>query len=253
MNGTEPGAVFTSLFLGRCTGMLSYKQMHFPELHLERNDCKEMSYIQSVVYFAGFENADPKQILLDRSLQPKIYNKGTSDYVIDPIPLGAWKGVFDKFRFYRNGRMYLDPHGGLMSEIPESSIPYPHRKGVLFNIQYLAAWNGNDDLTGDKYQRWIQELRNSLTPYVSMNPRRAYVNFRDLNLGRNEEGQNTSYKKARIWGEMYFKRNFHRLALIKGEVDEENFFRHEQSIPPLQSVMRAIRKIKLNNTVIAEK
>lgn len=253
MNGTEPGAVFTSLFLGKCTAMLSYMQMHFPELRLERNDCKEMSYIQSVVYFAGFENADPKQILLDRSLQHKSYYKGTSDYVIDPIPLGAWKGVFDKFRFNGKGLMNLDPHGGLMSEIPESSVPYPHRKGVLFNIQYLVAWNGNDDLTGDKYQRWIQELRNSLTPYVSMNPRRAYVNFRDLNLGRNEEGQNTSYKKARIWGEMYFKRNFHRLALIKGEVDEENFFRHEQSIPPLQSVMRAIRKIKLNNTVIAEK
>lgn len=69
INGTEPGVEFTSLFLGRCTGMLSYMQMHFPELRLERNDCKEMSYIQSVVYFAGFENADPKQILLDRSLQ----------------------------------------------------------------------------------------------------------------------------------------------------------------------------------------
>ena len=31
----------------------------------------------------------------------------------------------------------------------------------------------------------------------------------------------------------YFKNNFRRLAIVKGEVDPYNFFAFEQSIPPL--------------------
>ncbi|THU74854.1 hypothetical protein C4D60_Mb04t37800 [Musa balbisiana] len=35
------------------------------------------------------------------------------------------------------------------------------------------------------------------------------------------------------WGERYFKNNFRRLAMVKGEVDPHNFFSNEQSVPPL--------------------
>ncbi|KAI4971504.1 hypothetical protein ZWY2020_002418 [Hordeum vulgare] len=57
---------------------------------------------------------------------------------------------------------------------------------------------------------------------------------RDLDLGRNELGSNvTSYAKARVWGEKYFKGNFERLAAVKAMVDPGDFFRNEQSIPPL--------------------
>ncbi|KAJ7015310.1 Cannabidiolic acid synthase [Populus alba x Populus x berolinensis] len=44
---------------------------------------------------------------------------------------------------------------------------------------------------------------------------------------------NTSYKQARIWGTKYFKNNFDRLVHVKTKVDPANFFRNEQSIPPL--------------------
>ncbi|MCE3216753.1 hypothetical protein HAX54_007917 [Datura stramonium] len=38
--------------------------------------------------------------------------------------------------------------------------------------------------------------------------------------------------KAKIWGEKYFNGNFKRLAQVKSQVDPNNFFRNEQSIPP---------------------
>ncbi|KAJ4769991.1 FAD-binding Berberine family protein [Rhynchospora pubera] len=212
INGTEPGAVFNSLYLGRCTDMLTYLQVHFPELGVGTSDCREMSWIQSAVYFAGFGDADPK-ILLDRGLQPKIYNKGTSDYVIDPIPFAAWEGIFDWFRSNISGSIYMISHGGVMGEIPESYIPYPHRGRVLYNVQYLALWNRASDT--EAHLGWIRGLRSSMTYLVSTNPRRAYVNFRDLDLGSNDVGRNTSYENARVWGEKYFKDNFKRLALSK--------------------------------------
>ncbi|TVU42226.1 hypothetical protein EJB05_08619, partial [Eragrostis curvula] len=36
-----------------------------------------------------------------------------------------------------------------------------------------------------------------------------------------------------VWGEKYFKGNFKRLAAVKSKVDPHDFFRNEQSIPPL--------------------
>nr|CAB3486565.1 unnamed protein product [Digitaria exilis] len=41
------------------------------------------------------------------------------------------------------------------------------------------------------------------------------------------------YYAAKVWGEKYFKGNFERLAAVKGKVDPDDFFRNEQSIPPL--------------------
>ncbi|KAF3333322.1 cannabidiolic acid synthase-like protein [Carex littledalei] len=52
----------------------------------------------------------------------------------------------------------------------------------------------------DKCLGWVREVRSYMTPYVSKNPRGAYVNFRDLDFGTNEEGK-TNYELARIWGE----------------------------------------------------
>jgi hypothetical protein len=36
-----------------------------------------------------------------------------------------------------------------------------------------------------------------------------------------------------VWGQKYFKDNYKRLAMAKGEIDPEDYFRNEQSIPPL--------------------
>ncbi|KAJ0986330.1 hypothetical protein J5N97_004686 [Dioscorea zingiberensis] len=65
----------------------------------------------------------------------------------------------------------------------------------------------------------------------TMNPRAAYLNFRDLDLGRNED-EETSFLDAWVWGKKYFKGNFWKLAMVKGDADPDNFFKSEQSIPP---------------------
>ena len=72
-----------------------------------------------------------------------------------------------------------------------------------------------------------------MVPYASKHPREAYVSYRDLDLGMNQLNSTTNVFRASIWGLKYFKSNFKRLVKVKTMVDPDNFFRHEQSIPPL--------------------
>nr|XP_010915476.1 LOW QUALITY PROTEIN: berberine bridge enzyme-like 15 [Elaeis guineensis] len=225
-------AVFESLFLGSCAELLQHIGKSFSELGVKRNDCREMSWIQSVLYYARYNNGEPMEILLDRSLQPKEFSKSKSDYVKDPIPLSGWEGIWRRFLEQGAGFMVMDPHGGRMSEILESEIPFPHRQGNLFNIQYLVRWKDSGASASEKHLAWVGRMYRYMRPYVSKHPRSAYLNYRDLDLGKNEEG-NTSYSTAKVWGRKYFRNNFKRLAIVKGEVDPEDFFWSEQSIPPL--------------------
>ncbi|CAN1232360.1 Berberine bridge enzyme-like 18 [Linum perenne] len=113
--------------------------------------------------------------------------------------------------------MVMVPFGGKMNEIDATSIPFPHRIGKLYQIQYLSYWS--DDRMEDKHVRWIRELYDYVEPYVSKDPRSAYVNY--------------SYGQAKVWGEKYFGVNFNRLVRVKTVVDPSNVFRNEQSIPPI--------------------
>ncbi|KAJ4788965.1 FAD-binding Berberine family protein [Rhynchospora pubera] len=230
-NKGEPVAVFKAFYHGRCSGLLAYMQVHFPELGLKKDDCEEMSWIQSVVYFAGYGHAKPETVLLDRRSEPKKNRKAASDFFTDLVPYKIWKEIFNKFHYKGEGVMHFETLGGYMNTIAESATPFLHRKGVLYSINSIVSWPANADVA-EKYIGWLKMIHSFLTPYVSKNPRRAYVNFRDLELGMNEEG-NANYENARTWGEKYFMGNFKGLALVKGKVDPENFFWHEQSIPPL--------------------
>jgi len=66
---------------------------------------------------------------------------------------------------------------------------------------------------------------------VSKLPRQAYLNYRDLDLDVNQG--KLDYENAKSWGLKYFNNNFERLTQVKARVDPGNFFRDEQSIPPL--------------------
>ncbi|KAK2642915.1 hypothetical protein Ddye_024678 [Dipteronia dyeriana] len=80
------------------------------------------------------------------------------------------------------------------------------------------------------------ELYSFVAPYVSKNPRAAYINCRDLDIGTNyNKDSSTSIKQASIWGVKYLKNSFNRLVHVKTRVDPANFFRNEQSIPPHSS------------------
>ncbi|XP_031275332.1 berberine bridge enzyme-like 13 [Pistacia vera] len=222
---------YTALYLGGAGRLLQVMQERFPELGLTRKDCIETTWIKSMIYQGLYPIASPPQILLQRQNIYKNYFKAKSDFVKEPIPETVLEGIWKKFLEEENPTMVLSPYGGMMSKISESEIPFPHRKGNIFEIFYTTGWQDGDQ-NEKKHVEWMRELYEYMAPYVSKSPRAAYVNYRDLDLGMNKKS-NTSFIEARAWGEKYFKGNFKRLVRVKTKVDSGNFFRHEQSIPPL--------------------
>ncbi|KAJ7947392.1 Tetrahydrocannabinolic acid synthase-like [Quillaja saponaria] len=135
-----------------------------------------MSWIQSVLYFAGYNINDPLEVLLDRNQTFKSF-KAKSYYVEVPIPESGLDGLW---------KILLE-----------------------------------------------EELYEYMEDYVSKSPRAAYLNYRDLDLGVNND--NSSFEQAKVYGLKYFKDNFRRLVQVKTTVDPGNFLRNEQSIPLLPS------------------
>ncbi|XP_019095725.1 PREDICTED: cannabidiolic acid synthase-like 2 isoform X2 [Camelina sativa] len=224
---------YNSMFLGGKGTLMKVMKKSFPELGLTLKDCIEMSWLDSIAYISGFPIHTPTNILLQgKSPFPKVNFKAKSDFVKTPIPESGLKGIFQKLLKEDIPLMIWNPYGGMMARIPESQIPFPHRKGVLFKVQYVTSWLDSDKRPS-KHMNWIRDFYNYMTPYVSSNPRQAYVNYRDLDLGKNTKDTKTCFKQAQGWGANYFKNNFNRLVSIKSKVDPENFFRHEQSIPPM--------------------
>ncbi|KAI4299737.1 hypothetical protein L6164_033167 [Bauhinia variegata] len=226
-------ASFNSIFLGKKERFITTMKESFPELGLSAEDCIEMSWIRSVLYFANLKKDDPLEVLLNRIVSPKIFFKAKSDFVMDPMPETGLEGVWKIFLEEETKLMViLEPFGGKMAQILETETAFPHRKGNLYNIQYYLPWEESGAEAFKRNLHSIRKLYKYMTPYVSKSPRAAYINYRDLDLGTNK-GSNTSFSEASAWGKKYFKGNFKRLAQIKTKVDPDNFFRNEQSIPLL--------------------
>ena len=226
-------ASFNSLFLGGVDKLIPLMGKSFPQLGLQAGDCTEMTWIESVLYFAGFPRGTPLEILLNRTHPDRSFFKAKSDYVKEAIPEAGLEGVWERFLKEEIVFMIMDPYGGRMNEISEYEIPFPHRKGNLYNIQYLVKWEDNEAKISNEHLHWIRMLYKYMRPYVSKSPRAAYFNYRDLDLGSNNQDNYTSYSQGWSWGRKYFKGNFFRLAWVKTKVDPTNFFRNEQTIPPL--------------------
>ncbi|XP_059668953.1 berberine bridge enzyme-like 23 [Cornus florida] len=225
-------AQFQSLFLGRVNELIPLMNQSFPELGLSAQDCTEMTWIESVLYSAGYPKNHSVDVLLSRTDQYHSFFKGKSDFVKEPIPESGLQGIWERFLEEEIRLMIMDPFGGRMNDISESELPFPHRKGNLYNTQYLAKWVVDNDTATIKHVNWIRNLYEYMRPFVSNSPRAAYLNYKDLDLGINQEG-NTSYAQAKVWGIKYFKGNFERLIRVKTNTDPTNFFRNEQSIPIL--------------------
>ncbi|XP_047963667.1 berberine bridge enzyme-like 18 [Salvia hispanica] len=231
-------ATFFSLFLGGVERLLPMMQENFPELGLVREDCSEVSWIESALFFAQItgsspDNQDPLRALLNRTQNNVRHFKTKSDFVQKPIPVFGIEGIVRLLLEPEasEGLVFMIPYGGRMSEISESETPFPHRKGNLYILASTVYWDDGD--VAERYMSWSRRYYSYMAPYVSRSPRAAYLNYRDLDIGVNNPNGKTGYAQASVWGKKYFKGNFDRLVRVKTEVDPENFFRNEQSIPAL--------------------
>ncbi|KAF7842407.1 berberine bridge enzyme-like 22 [Senna tora] len=148
-SGTNPirtvKASFNSLFLGRTQRLIPLMDGAFPELGLQEKDCTEMGWIESVLYFSGYQKGDPLEVLLNRTTIYKSSFKAKSDFVKEPIPEKGLEGEWEKLVEEEEALalLIMDPFGGKMDEISEFEVPFPHRKGNLYNLQYMVKWEEN--------------------------------------------------------------------------------------------------------------
>ncbi|XBH96751.1 hypothetical protein VPH35_087074 [Triticum aestivum] len=209
--------MFQALYLGGCGSLVAMMDDQFPELGMTSADCQPMSWAQSAATpFLSFgRNGTLEEALLNRTTGLSRSNKGKSDYIRRTIPKAAWEDIFPWFAKAGAGFILLEPHGGFMSG-------------------YIVTWPQEGGDGGTAETAWIQGLYELMGRHVTgrkRNPRRAYVNFRDLDVGQNDEAG--TFKGGEAWGERYFVGNYRRLAAVKAAVDPTNYFRNEQSIPPL--------------------
>ncbi|KAJ9537443.1 hypothetical protein OSB04_030176 [Centaurea solstitialis] len=70
-----------------------------------------------------------------------------------------------------------------------------------------------------------------MTPFVSKNPREAFLNYRDLDIGVNSHGKN-AYAEGMVYGHKYFKEtNYKRLTMIL-ENSQKFTRKHKQTPKP---------------------
>ncbi|KAK1408748.1 hypothetical protein QVD17_40773 [Tagetes erecta] len=224
--------LFRGLYQGRIDTLLPLLNKSFPELNVTREICQEVRMVQSSLQFGGFTTTTPVETLINRTAVPKISYKTKSDYVRTPIPKSGlrkiWRKMFESDTFEA---LQMYTFGGKLEEYSDTATPYPHRAGVLYQVFKTVLLTDQPSATTAVSRRriaWIRSFDKTLEPYVSSNPREAYLNYNDLDLG---VGSST-FEEASLWGDRYWKReNFKKLIRIKAKVDPDNFFRHPQSIP----------------------
>ncbi|CAN0911632.1 Berberine bridge enzyme-like 8 [Linum grandiflorum] len=230
VNATTVRARFLGFFLGDSAQLLSVMQDEFPELGLAQSDCIETSWIKSVLFWTDLPLETRPEVLLRRTTSSTRL-KRKSDYVQRTIPRDGLERLWKKMVELKSVVLVFNPYGGRMAEIAANATPFPHRAGNLWKIQYQANWNEAGEETEERNLEMVRRMYEFMTPFVSKKPRGAFLNYRDIDLGVNHNGEG-SYDEARSgYGVQYFRENFKRLVDIKTKVDPGNFFRNEQSIP----------------------
>ncbi|CAK8578129.1 unnamed protein product [Lathyrus sativus] len=219
-----------ALFLGGADEVVTLLGKEFPSLGLKKENCSEMSWIDSVLWWASIGNDSKPEVLLDRNVDSAKFLKRKSDYVENPISKDGLEGIWKKVIELGKVGLVFNPYGGKMNAVASDATAFPHRAGNLFKIQYSVNWDEPGLDVENNFTNQARMLYSYMTPFVSNSPRRAFLNYRDLDIGTNDFGNN-SYEQGRVYGMKYFNSNFERLVKIKTEVDPENFFRNEQSIP----------------------
>ncbi|XP_038883273.1 berberine bridge enzyme-like 14 [Benincasa hispida] len=228
-NGQKTGkATLVALFLGPLEKLMEIINQNIPSLKLQKEECIEMNWIESVLFWANFENGTAPEALLKRETPSVQYLKRKSDYVREPISKEGIEAIWKAIMETEEVGLTCNPYGGRMSEISETATPFPHRAGVKFKMQYSSNWKEGGDQEAKEEMELARRLYEAMTPYVTKNPREAFLNYRDIDVG---SSSHWSLEEGRVYGEKYFKGNFERLVNVKTKVDPQNFFRNEQSIP----------------------
>ncbi|KAG7596711.1 FAD-binding domain PCMH-type [Arabidopsis suecica] len=226
-------ASVVALFLGDQNTVMSMLTKEFPELGLKKENCTEMTWIQSVMWWANNDNATQikPEILLDRNPDMATFGKRKSDFVEKEITKDGLDFLFKKMIEVGKIGLVFNPYGGIMSTVATTKTPFPHRK-KLYKIQHSMNWKDPGTEAETSFLQKAKSFYSYMAPFVTKNPRHTYINYRDLDIGVNTPGPN-SYRVAEVFGRMYFGENFDRLVKVKTAVDPQNFFRDEQSIPTL--------------------
>nr|GEX23147.1 berberine bridge enzyme-like 21 [Tanacetum cinerariifolium] len=175
-------ASFISMFLGNGQELLGVMNKEFPELGVNNNDVREMSWIDSVLCLANFDNRTKPEILLNRHSDKVGLGKRKSDYFQTPVPKTGLDLIFKKMMELGKVGFVWNPYGGVMAQIPSSATPFPHRAGFLWKMQYSINWN--DAKMEKDYLNRMRSLG-------------AFLNYRDIDIGVNHNGAN-SYAEGKV-------------------------------------------------------
>ncbi|MFS7996890.1 putative cannabidiolic acid synthase [Helianthus anomalus] len=97
------------MFLGTASEIMKTVGDVFLELGLQKKDCMEMSWIESVVYFSFDLRGQSIDALIERQPWGKGYFKVKSDYVKKPIPEEEFAEIW-KWCLQENVILQMEPH-----------------------------------------------------------------------------------------------------------------------------------------------
>ncbi|KAE8673434.1 putative Reticuline oxidase precursor [Hibiscus syriacus] len=201
---------------------------------LTKDNCTEMRWIDSVLWWVDFDLGTPPNALQEGSNKDPKFAKRKSDYVQTPLPRDGLESLWKKLS--ENGKVgsACNSYGWKMNEIKETETAFPHRAGNLYKIQYSVNWDEPGMEADTNYTNQAKAVHEFMTQFVSKNPRRAYLNYRDIDIGT---AKTWSYEEGKAYGLRYFHTNYERLVdvktkVVKTKVNPNNIFRNEQSIPP---------------------
>ncbi|GER26066.1 FAD-binding Berberine family protein [Striga asiatica] len=241
---TSVVTIYSAMYLGNKADAARLMRNKFRELGLRDADYTEMSWIESVLAIGGFNVSTTKpDYLLKRIGAWQLSFKAKSDMVLAPIPKPGLRKLCQAVTQQSMSMVILTPYGGKMKEIADDATPFPHCD-ALFMAQYVGQWatEGQTLQMEAQNKKWVSGVYDMMAPYVSSNPRRAYVNYRDLDLGK-DDNSCPNCSCPNIWGYKYFNNNFMRLVDVKTKVDPKNFFFHEQSIPTHSTLNNCINLV----------
>ena len=195
-----------------------------------------MPWVNITLFWNSYPAGTSLDVLLQRHGPPDTFFKSKSDFVKKPIPKNAMESMWQILIKGEKVSLQWNPFGGKMKRISPSATPFPHRAGNLFMMHYDAYWEEDGNWATTHHMNLLRSFSEFLEPYVSSAPREAFPNYRDLDVGAHPSNQTSMATAAKTYGRNYYKENFNRLVLVKSRVDPANFFKHEQSIPPLSGL-----------------